>query len=88
MAGKLSGSRLELGLVPLGILGLITLTGVLSFVAEPAQGLSGDGSLLTLVLSTAAQQLPTIICLVAIVVRGRLVYRTTLHVTAASCPER
>jgi MFS family permease len=66
MAGKLSGSRLELGLVPIGILGLITLTGLLSFVAEPAQGLSGDGSLLTLVLSTAAQQLPTIICLVAI----------------------
>jgi len=66
LAGKLSGSRLELGLVPLGTMLLILLTIVLGFVAQAPPPIEGEGSLAWELLKTAGAQWPTVVCLVAI----------------------
>lgn len=66
LAGKLSGSRLELGLVPLGTMLLILLTIILGFVARPPPPIEVEGSLVWELLKTAGAQWQTVLCLVAI----------------------
>jgi acyl-[acyl-carrier-protein]-phospholipid O-acyltransferase/long-chain-fatty-acid--[acyl-carrier-protein] ligase len=66
LAGKLSGSRLELGLVPIGTMLLILLTVILGFVARPPPEMQSVQSLFTTLGETAAAQWGTILCLLAI----------------------
>lgn len=66
LAGKLSGSRLELGLVPVGTMLLILLTIVLGFVARPPPEMQNVQSLFSTLSETAAAQWGTIVCLLAI----------------------
>jgi acyl-[acyl-carrier-protein]-phospholipid O-acyltransferase/long-chain-fatty-acid--[acyl-carrier-protein] ligase len=66
LAGKLSGSRLELGLVPVGTMLLILLTIVLGFVARPPPEMHNVQSLFKTLSETALAQWGTIVCLLAI----------------------
>ena len=66
LAGKLSGSRLELGLVPIGTMLLILLTVVLGFVARPPPEMESNSGLFSVLSHTAAAQWGTILCLLAI----------------------
>jgi len=65
LAGKLSGSRLELGLVSAGTTLLVILTAGLSVVAQ-SSNLEGTGTLWNKLAESVTAQWPTILCLIAI----------------------